>query len=94
MPSIANLPDDERADLISRLRKIEGQARGIQKMIDEGRDCQDVINQVAAMRAAANGLSGALLESFALNCLRHPDTFASKEQAVKAAVDAFVKSGR
>lgn len=92
MPSIHNLPVEDRADLIARLKRIEGQARGIQGMIDEGRDCVDILNQVAAIRAATTGLSGELLETFALHCLRNPEDFPSPEQAVEQAVRALVRS--
>ena len=59
----------ERAkpDMLKRLRRIEGQARGLQRMIDEGRDCEDVIMQVAALKAAVEQVGitmvGCLLES-------------------------------
>ena len=73
---------------------VEGQAKGIQRMIEDGRDCVDVMNQLAAVKAAVSALSGELLESFALHCLRHPEQFSSPEQAVEQAVRALVRSGR
>jgi len=39
-------------DLQSRLKRIEGQARGIQRMLDEQRSCEEVVNQIAALKAA------------------------------------------
>lgn len=94
MPSVHNLPADERADMIARLKRVEGQAKGIQRMIEEGRDCVDVINQLAAVRAAVTALGGEMLEVFALHCLRHPEEFGSPEKAVEEAVRAIVRSGR
>jgi DNA-binding FrmR family transcriptional regulator len=94
MPSIHNLPAEERAEMIGRLKKIEGQAKGIQRMIEEGRECVDVLQQVASVKAAVNGLSAELLEAFALRCLRHPEEFPSPEAAVEQAVRALVRSGR
>ena len=44
-------------DLLTRLKKIEGQVRGIQKMIGEGRDCADIITQLTAVKAAINRVS-------------------------------------
>ena len=38
--------------LVTRLRRIEGQVRGIQKMLEEDRDCMDVVTQIQAARAA------------------------------------------
>lgn len=94
MPSTRNLPAESRDDLISRLKRVEGQAKGIQKMIEDGRDCTDVMTQLSSVRAAVNALSGEMLEAFALYCLRHPDEFGSQEQAVEQAVKALVRSSR
>ena len=94
MPSIHNLPEAERADIIDRLKRIEGQAKGIQRMVEEGRDCLDVMNQLAAVKAAVNSLSGEVLEAFALRCLQHPEEFPSPQKAVEQAVRALVRSGR
>jgi len=53
-------------DLQNRLRRIEGQARGVQRMLDERRGCQDIVTQVAALKAAVEQvgvtLVGCLLE--------------------------------
>jgi DNA-binding FrmR family transcriptional regulator len=87
-----NLPAGARDDLVARLKRIEGQAKGIQRMIDDGRDCVEVMNQIAAIKAAVTALSGEALEAFALHCLRHPGDFASPEQAVEQAVRALVRS--
>jgi DNA-binding FrmR family transcriptional regulator len=87
------LPEADRAEIVGRLKRIEGQARGVQKMVQDGRDCQDVMNQIAAIKAAANALSAEVLEAFALRCLRHPDAFPSPEQAIEQAVRAIVRGG-
>lgn len=94
MPSIHNLPAEERAEMIARLKRVEGQAKGIQKMIEEGRDCVEVMNQLAAVKAAVAALSGEMLEAFALRCLRHPEDFPSPEHAIEQAVRAIVRGGR
>lgn len=94
MAPISRLPEDDRANLVARLKKIEGQARGIQKMIEDGRECSDVLNQVASIRAAVNGLSGELLESVAMRCIRHPEEFGSPEQAIGEAVRTLIRNGR
>lgn len=41
-------------DLMRRLKRIEGQARGIQRMLDEGQECEQVLIQLGAMKAAIN----------------------------------------
>ncbi len=45
---------DAEQQLIRRLRRLEGQVRGVERMIREGRDCQEVLEQLAALRAAAH----------------------------------------
>jgi DNA-binding FrmR family transcriptional regulator len=92
MASISNLSDAERDDIVQRLKRIEGQARGIQKMVDDGRDCGDILNQMAAIRAAVNSLNGELLEAYLLRCMRNPDEFGSPEKAIQQAVRALVRS--
>jgi DNA-binding FrmR family transcriptional regulator len=94
MASVYQLDEVKREDLQNRLKRIEGQTRGIQRMIDEGRDCLAIIDQVAAAKAAMNALSVDLIETFAMYCLRHPDEFSSTEGAVEQAVKAIVRSGR
>jgi CsoR family transcriptional regulator, copper-sensing transcriptional repressor len=94
MPSISNLPPAEVEEIRARLKRIEGQARGVQKMVDEGRDCIDILNQLAAIKAAVNGLSGELLEAYAIRCLEHPEDFPSQHAAIEQAVRALVRSGR
>lgn len=92
--SIGTFPDAKRAKLIVRLRKIEGQIRGIERMIEEGRDCLDVLTQIAAVRAAADALSVELREEAALGCLQHLGDFASPAQAIEQAVHFLVHAGR
>lgn len=94
MPSIVRLPADERAEIISRLKRIEGQAKGIHKMVDDGRDCVAILDQVASIKAAVNALSGEMLEMFALHCLSHPEDFPSHEKAIEEMVRVVVRTGR
>jgi len=51
---LSPIDDELQAQIVSRLKRIEGQARGIQKMIEEKRKCEDIVIQLAAMKAAAN----------------------------------------
>lgn len=94
MPKVSRLPEQTRADMIGRLQRVEGQARGIQKMINEDRDCVDVMNQIAAVKAAVNSLSAEVFESFALYCVRHPDEFAAPEDAIEQVVKTLVRAGK
>jgi CsoR family transcriptional regulator, copper-sensing transcriptional repressor len=94
MPSVRQLPGSDLEDTLGRLQRIEGQARGIQKMIEDGRDCTDVMNQIAAVKAAVNSLSASLFEAYALYCVRHPEQFSSQEESIQAIVKTLVRAGK
>ena len=51
-----------RDDYLLRLRKIEGQVRGLQRMVERGEDCIDVLTQVAAVTAALHGVAVGLVD--------------------------------
>jgi DNA-binding FrmR family transcriptional regulator len=56
-------------DYLKRLRRIEGQARGLQRMVDEEQYCIDILTQVAAMTKALQSVSLALLEEHMQHCV-------------------------
>ena len=51
-----------------RLRRIEGQIRGLQKMLDEGRDCTDIIVQISSVQEALRGVARTLVKNHLLHC--------------------------
>lgn len=61
----------DRRDLVMRLRRIEGQARGIQRLVEEEAYCLDVLQQVEALTAAADQVALLLLEDHIDGCLTH-----------------------
>jgi CsoR family transcriptional regulator, copper-sensing transcriptional repressor len=58
-------------DYLKRLRRIEGQARGLQRLVDEEAYCLDVLQQVEALKAAADQVALLLIEDHIAGCLRH-----------------------
>ena len=56
-------------ELLNRARRIEGQARGIQRMILEGRDCAQIVQQISALRAAVDRLGYRLVADNLRACL-------------------------
>ena len=70
MLATTSVDDATRTELITRLKSIEGQARGIQRMLEEGRDCQAIVEQLTALRAASHAVTMQALERFAAHCLR------------------------
>lgn len=64
--------EDPRRALQLRLRRIEGQVRGLQRLVDEERPCVDVLTQVAAVTKALDGVALALLDEHLRRCLSRP----------------------
>jgi len=64
---------DVIAELQRRLRRIEGQVRGIQNMLTEGRECRDVVTQVAAASRALEQVGFRLLAAGLTSCLEDPE---------------------
>jgi DNA-binding FrmR family transcriptional regulator len=58
-----------KADLLRRVRRVEGQARGIAKMIEEDRDCGEILQQLAAIRSAAHQATVMLVKAYAAECM-------------------------
>lgn len=94
MTSVKHLSEATRNDMAQRLKRIEGQARGIQRMLEEERDCQEILNQIAAMRAATHAIGMQLLEEFVLHCMQQPDNTLSMEQMVAQMIGAVSKLTR
>ena len=59
-----------KPDLLRRLRRIEGQIRGLQRMVEEEKYCVDVLVQIAAVKAALDKVAMALLEEHTRGCVR------------------------
>lgn len=72
------LTDDETADLLRRLRRAEGQIRGLQRMIEEGRECRDVATQFAAASRAVRGAGHHYLSRTMSRCLADPAAAAAE----------------
>jgi CsoR family transcriptional regulator, copper-sensing transcriptional repressor len=61
----------DRRELLNRLRRIEGQARGLQRLVEEEAYCLDLLQQVEALTAAADQVGLLLLEDHINGCLTH-----------------------
>lgn len=72
--TVSQLDDTTQAEALRRLRRIEGQARGLQRMITQGRDCREIIQQLTALRGASHAVSVRLFEVYAARCLHEAAT--------------------
>ncbi len=59
----------DKAAIIRRLRRVEGQIKGITKMVDEEQFCGDILVQISAARSALNNAGGLILENYTKDCL-------------------------
>jgi DNA-binding FrmR family transcriptional regulator len=60
---------DDHPKLIARINRIEGQVRGLKKMVEEDRDCLQVMKQIAAARGALRSLGAVVLEDHLKGCV-------------------------
>jgi DNA-binding FrmR family transcriptional regulator len=63
----------EEKKILNRLKRTEGQIRGIQKMIDEEKECIDIITQLSAVRSSIDRVMGMIVAENLKNCFEHPD---------------------
>jgi len=59
--------------LINRLKRIEGQVRGLEKMIENGRECEAIIIQLAAARSAIESVGALILKNYMTLCFKTDD---------------------
>ena len=85
---------ESKESIIKRLSRIEGQVKGIQKMLENDKYCVDILTQVAAVRAAINKVGGLILENYSMNCLKDVASSEEKEQAIQSltkTIQSFLK---
>ena len=86
-----------KEDYLKRLRRIEGQARGLQRMVEEDQYCIDILTQVSAMTRALQSVAVALLEDHLGHCVAQAiadggDDAAAKVREASEAVARLVRS--
>ena len=74
--------------LQTRLRRIEGQVRGIERMVDEDRYCIDVLTQISAARAALDKVALGLLDDHAHHCVIGAATAQERDEKTAELMDA------
>ena len=65
-------PGETSDDIITRLRRLEGQIRGLQRLVDEGAECRDIVTQLAAAKGALDRVGFKLMAAAMTN--QDPDT--------------------
>jgi DNA-binding FrmR family transcriptional regulator len=88
---------EDKGAVLARLKRIEGQTRGIHKMIEDDRYCVDVLQQISAVTRALQGVALSLLDDHLSHCVAHAVEAGGEEKDAKlaeasAAIARLVKS--
>jgi len=75
--------------LTARLRRIEGQVRGVQRMVEDDRYCIDVITQISAIQGALEKVALGLLDDHTRHCVLGPESEELREERTEELVAAF-----
>lgn len=90
------IANQTKGEYLKRLRRIEGQARGLQRMVEEEQYCIDILTQVSAMTKALQGLALGLLDEHLAHCVVNAAREGGEEaeQKLQEASDAIARMVR
>jgi DNA-binding FrmR family transcriptional regulator len=93
---MAHLSDNEQRDVLNRLARIEGQVRGIARMVEDDEYCTDVLTQVSAVTTALDRVALKVLDGHVHGCVRDAMVAGDKEAEAKTrelleAVERFAR---
>jgi DNA-binding FrmR family transcriptional regulator len=83
-----------KASVKKRLNRIEGQVRGLSKMVDEGRYCIDIVTQISAVRAALRRMEEEVLKDHVSHCVEHAITSGNKADQRNKIAELMAVIGR
>jgi DNA-binding FrmR family transcriptional regulator len=79
--------------IINRLKRSEGQLRGVLNMMEEEKNCVDVVTQLSAVRASIDRIIGLIVAENLIDCVENQmDDGMSKEEKIQQAINLLVKS--
>jgi len=82
--------ENERRDLMNRLKRIEGQVRGLQRMLEEDAYCPEILTQASAVNSALNSFCRVLLSNHIRTCVSD-DIRAGRDETVDELMDTLQK---
>ena len=80
---------NDKKKLINRLKRIEGQVKGIEKMIEDEKFCGDIITQITAAKSALNSVGGLVLENYTKECIKNKLEYEDPEKTIDELIDRF-----
>ncbi|HEM2826100.1 TPA: metal-sensitive transcriptional regulator [Streptococcus suis] len=82
----------DKKKMINRLKRAEGQLRGIQKMIEEEQECIDIVTQLSAVRSSINSMMGLVIAQKVQDCIENPsDNPELQEARLAEAINLIIK---
>lgn len=91
MRELSTKSKSDKEAIIKRLRRIEGQVKGIQKMVNEEKYCVDILIQIAAIRSAIDKVGGIVLENHMKGCVKNSIDNCDHEETEKV-VDELIQT--
>ena len=88
-----DLPNEDREEIIKRLRRVEGQIRGIQAMIEDGRECNDTLTQFAAANRALSRSGFRFFAATMEQCRLNPEAASDNGYTPEALEKMFLRLG-
>lgn len=85
---------DIKDEMVKRLKRIEGQTRGVQKMVEEDRDCADIMHQLTAINEAVRSVSLMLAQQYAVECLQTKPKRGKSRQTIASMIDVISRVPR
>jgi DNA-binding FrmR family transcriptional regulator len=86
-----HLPDDVVDDVRKRLRRVAGQVQGVERMLEEGRECRDVLTQLSAASKALEQAGFRLIAAGLTYCVEHPEQAEADGYPIDAVQKMFMK---
>jgi DNA-binding FrmR family transcriptional regulator len=84
--------EERKLAILSRLKKVEGQVKGIQRMVEEDKCCGDIMIQISAVRSAINKIGGLMLDGYIKECI--PEAYKrsdASDERLDELIDTIVK---
>ena len=86
-----NSNEVSKEDILNRMKKIEGQTKGIQKMVIEDKCCGDIMVQISAIRSAINKVGGLIMDRYIKQCIRESLKDQNNDKSIEEVIETIVR---